>query len=135
MDKLIEHCRVGAITLVELDTGLGPNFVVMDPDLFRVRVFPRSDRGTLTIGIDAEFSNEAPGQFANFTPAYEYASDECTPDDVSITDDGFLSVMVKAGSPRITIRYGWTAQLPRDAVEPIRRAIALAQASASGEDQ
>lgn len=89
-----------------------------------------------TGGIDAEWTDEQPGELANYTPSYESGSSDCQPGEVTISDDGLLSVMPRQRSAsHVVIRTGWTAQLPPEAVEPIRRAIALAEAKLSREAQ
>lgn len=126
--KWIEHYSAGAVTLGEVDEGHGPWFVVMDPERFRLRFFVRPERDTFAVGIDAEWSDEAPGQLANYTPSYEHGSDDCQPGDVTISDEGLLSVMPRQRTAsHVVIRQGWTFQLPADAVEATRRAIALVE--------
>ncbi|EHU2889472.1 hypothetical protein AYI21_RS20600, partial [Acinetobacter baumannii] len=94
------------------------------------------DAETFTVGIDAEWTDEQPGELANYTPSYESGSSDCQPGEVTISDDGLLSVMPRQRSAsHVVIRTGWTAQLPPEAVEPIRRAIALAEAKLSREAQ
>lgn len=128
MSKWVEHYSAGAVTLGEVDEGRGPWFVVMDPERFRLRFFVSPERETFGVGIDAEWSDEAPGQLANYTPSYEYGGDDCQPGDVTVSDDGLLSVMPRQrAASHVVIRRGWTFQLPADAVEATRRAIALVE--------
>lgn len=124
-----ELYKTGDVSLSEANEGGQRWFVVMDLYRYRVRFFPHPEQGTLSVGIDAEWSEEKPGELANYTPSYESSGDECQPGEVTISHDGLLSVMAKQRAARMTIRMGWTAQLPREAVEPIRRAIALAEAA------
>lgn len=123
-----ELYKAGDLSLSEANERGLRRFVVMDLYRYRVRFFPHPEQGTLGVGIDAEWSEDKPGQLASYTPSYESSGDECQPGDVTISHDGLLSVMAKQRTARMTIRKGWTAQLPREAVEPIRRAIALAEA-------
>ena len=126
--KWIEHYRAGAVEMGEVDEGRGPWLVVMDPGHYRLRFFPNQERKTLSVGIDAEWSDDKPGSLANYTPIYESGDDDCQPGDVTISDDGLLSVLpVQRAASHVVIRIGWTAQLPPELVEPIRRAIALAE--------
>lgn len=130
MTTSLEHYQSGTISLFEFDEGRGPWFVVSDSGHFRVRFYPDPVHNTFTVGIDAEWSDDHPGVLANYTPCDEYGGDECRVGDVTISDDGMLLVMAKQTAARILIRRGWTAQLPRDAVEPIRRAIGMVEAKA-----
>jgi len=84
--------------------------------------------------FNADQIDEQPGGLANYTPSYESGSSDCQPGEVTISDDGLLSVMPRQRSAsHVVIRTGWTAQLPPEAVGPIRRAIALAEAKLSRE--
>jgi hypothetical protein len=130
MKESIEHYRVSGITLHEFNDGKGSWFVVMEPDHYRLRFTPHRESKTLSVGIDVEWSDAKPGQLANYTPTYENRPDDCQPGEVTISDEGLLSVMPQQRTARITIRMGWSAQLPRESVEPIRLAIALAEAIA-----
>jgi len=124
-----ELYKAGDVSLSEANERGQRWFAVMDLYRYRVRFFPHPEQGTLSVGISAEWSEEKPGQLANYTPSYESGGDECQPGEVTISHDGLLSVMAKQRAARMTFRMGWTAQLPREAVEPIRRAIALAEAA------
>lgn len=132
MTQWIEHYSEDGVTVGESrEEGRGRWFVVMDLYRYRVRLFPDPERGTFTVGLDAEWSADKPGVLANYTPSYEYGGhDDCQPGEVTISDDGLLSVMPRQSAARMVIRMGWTAELPREAVGPIRRAIALAEAAA-----
>jgi len=133
MENYIEHYRAGAVTLGEMVEPRGRWFVVLDPDHYRVRFFPDPESKTFSVGIDAEWSDDKPGALANYTPSYETGDDLCQPGDATISDDGLLSVSVRQrGASHVVIRMGWTAQLPAEAVAPIRRAIALAEAVLQG---
>jgi len=128
----IDHYRVGAVSLFEMNEGHGPWFVVIDPNHYRVRFFPDRESNTVSVGFDAEWSDTRPGEMANYTPSYETAGADCQLNDVTISDDGLLSVLPrKRSASHVVIRWGWTAQLPIEAVEPIRRAIALVEAALS----
>ena len=134
--KWIEHYRAGAWTVGEVIEAGAAWIVAMDPDHYRLRFFPHRDAARFTVGIDAEWTDEQPGELANYTPSYESGSSDCQPGEVTISDDGLLSVMPRQRSAsHVVIRTGWTAQLPPEAVEPIRRAIALAEAKLSREAQ
>jgi hypothetical protein len=101
----------------------------MDPEHFRVRFFTAPECRAFTVCIDAEWSDERPGEMASYTPTYEFGVNDCRAGEVTISDDGLLSVMPRQQSAFcVVIRWGWTAQLPRVAVAPIRRAIAMVEA-------
>lgn len=128
MTTTVEHYQYGTISLFEFDEGHGPFFVVSDPGHFRVTFHPDPVHNTFTVGIDAEWSDDCPEQLAHFTPPYQDGYDEYRPGDITVSDEGLLSVMATKAAARILIRRGWTAQMPRDAVEPMRRAISMAEA-------
>jgi hypothetical protein len=116
--------------MTEFDVSLNvPCIVVMDPVHYRVRFFLDREQATMGVGIDAEWSQEKPGELANYTPFYECNGvDGCGPGEVTISDDGLLSVMPRKKAPEhVDIRVGWTARLPIEMVEPVRRAIALCE--------
>ena len=58
----------------------------MDPDHYRLRFFPHRDAARVTVGIDAEWSDEKPGGLAHYTPSYEGGNDACQPGEVAISD-------------------------------------------------
>jgi len=129
MGNSIEHYRAGAVTLCEINEPHGRWFAVMDPDHYHVRFWPDLETKSFAVGIDAEWSDDKPGALAEYTPSYERGDDFCQPGDASIADDGLLSVSVRQpAASHVEIRMGWTAQLPVEAVEPIRRAIVLTEA-------
>lgn len=132
----IEHYRAGAWSVGEVIEARGSWFVAMDPDHYRLRFFPHTDGATFGVGIDAEWTDDQPGHMANYTPSYESSGSDCQRGDVTISDDGLLSVLPRQRSAsHVVIRVGWTAQLPAEAVEPIRRAIALIEARLPQEPQ
>ena len=109
--KWIEHYRAGAWTVGEVIEAGAAWIVAMDPDHYRLRFFPHRDAETFTVGIDAEWTDEQPGELANYTPSYESGSSDCQPGEVTISDDGLLSVMPRQRSAfHVVIRTGWTAQ-------------------------
>lgn len=132
----IDHYREGTVFMAEANDGNAsyPSyFVVMNPGRYRVRLFPDPKTETFSVGFDAEWSDETPGDLANYTPSYETGGgDGCRAGEVTISDDGLLSVLPRVRGYRtpahVMFRVGWTAQLPIEAVEPIRRAIALVEA-------
>lgn len=118
-----------AVSFTAWDDRHGAWFAVMDPEHFRVRFFTAQERRAFTVSIDAEWSDEHPGEMASYTPTYEFSGDDCRAGEVTISDDGLLSVMPRQQSAScVVIRWGWTAQLPLAAVAPIRRAIAMVEA-------
>jgi hypothetical protein len=129
-DTWIEHYRAGAVTMTEFDANPNvPCFVVMDQEHWRLRFFPDLEQATVGVGIDAEWKEDRPGELANYTPSYEYNGVYgCGPGEVTISDDGLLSVMPRMKAPaHVEIRVGWTVRLPAEMVEPVRRAIALCE--------
>lgn len=131
--KWIEHFKNDAVSLLESDEGHGPQFVVMDQGSsgagrqYRIRIRPHIDTQRISVYIDAEHSDKHPGDLANYTPSYEYSDSECEPGEIVITDEGLLTVMSRRPSAsRVNFKVGWSAQLPSDFVEPIRRALLLA---------
>lgn len=123
----IEQYRVGQVSLTEIRGENDPWFVVMDGDHYRVRIVPCRKSNGLYAGIDAEADDDRPGDQVDYTPFDPYGT--CYGlGEVSISDDGLLSAMGQrqAGS-YVVIHTGWTAQLPVSAVEPIRRALELAE--------
>lgn len=60
--KWIEHYRAGAWTVGEVIEAGAAWIVAMDPDHYRLRFFPHRDAETFTVGIDAEWTDEQPGE-------------------------------------------------------------------------
>lgn len=126
----IEHYRVGGVSLGESRHRLVREdetlFVVLGP-AHRIRLSAYRESGRLSVGIDAEWSDDQPGQLADYTPQ---DSCDCVPGEVTVSEDGLLTVMPRQSSAaHVVIRIGWTAQLPAEMFEATRRAIALAEAA------
>lgn len=92
---------------------------------FRVTFCPLPEGDWVSVGVDAEWSDEEPGELVNY--AHDTAP-RCGPDDtLTITDDGLLTAMIKAkASSTVDFRQGFTVQLPTAFVPFIRKAIELA---------
>lgn len=124
-----EIMQTGDVRLSEIGDSRGPAFVVTDDDHYRIRFQPDVEGGCMWVAIDAEWSDDHPGQLAAYTRDSEGAYELCRPGDVTIGDSGLLSVLApQKGAGHVDIRIGWTAQLPVVFVAPIRRAIELAEA-------
>lgn len=129
-ERLIHHYAEGDLVMFEMEDERGTRFVVLDNQHYQVRILPDLNTGFLFVSIDAEWSDDKPGELANYTPETERSNDLCEPGkgEVTISDDGLLAVMVpQDAASHVDIRVGWTAQLPVSFVEPVRQAIALAE--------
>lgn len=109
--------------------GRGSWLVVADEhfDRYRLRFFPGDD-GEVGIGMDAWLPGAS--RMVNYTPSYEYGSPVVTREDVTITDDGLLSVMGRtrgAVENGVDMRIGFTVRLPVAFVLPVRKALELLQ--------
>lgn len=94
---------------------------------YRITFFPE-ELGTVSVGIDARWTDTASG-LANFT-ADLYVScgpEECG-DSLTISDNGLLIAMERAvnTASSVNLRKGLTLQLPIAYVAPVRLAIAKA---------
>lgn len=130
----IERYRANGVTVHETNYGSGPVFVVQDewPEShFQVKISAhRQDQEDLclSVSIAAEWSDKCPGELANYTPAYENRSDPCLPGELTISDDGLLRVWVRQRTAsHVVIHIGWSVLLPKAFVEPLRKAITLAE--------
>lgn len=94
---------------------------------YRLTFGARPGSGFFSVGIGAEWSDDRPGELANFTPSDEHASGELAlDDDVAITDSGLLTVMARRrGASTVDIRAGFVARLPREFVGMVRQALDL----------
>jgi hypothetical protein len=82
--------------------------------------------GLFHVGISAEWSDDKPGELADYTPRDEYGSASVAGDEISISDDGLLLVMGRQrAASHVDIRIGFTAKLPIEYVTPIRRAVLI----------
>lgn len=104
-------------------------FVVMDDDGRHVGqhyrlTFHGSEDGYVSVSVQAEWSDDRPGQLANFThdaPSYIAETDELV-----ISDEGVLTAMVKQrGACHVNIRLGFVVHLTVEYVEPVRLAIRM----------
>lgn len=135
-DNWKERYTSATSSLHEVRDASGPRFVVSDTGApnphYRIAISANAEFGNLCVSIAAEHSDDRPGALANYTPEYEHAGVECAPGEVTIDDQGLLSVLARQPSAsHVHIRVGWTALLPEDFVQPIRLAISLAEAALS----
>ncbi len=95
---------------------------------YRLRLGQRDEDGEVWVGIDARHSDDRE-VLANYTPSYEGSGPPLMPADVTIADDGFLSVMgrVRHCASGVDIRKGFTVKLPVAFVVPVRKALAMLQ--------
>jgi len=129
-EKYTEHYLGNGVVLAEVGQGEEAYFEVCCPEHYQV-TFGSAEGGRINVSIWAKWSDDAP-DFANYTPRYEYSNGDCAPGEVTITNEGLLTVMTQQlTASGVRILKGWTAQLSVAAVEPIRRAIALAQAASA----
>jgi hypothetical protein len=131
----IEHYRAGGVIFGEFRHG-APNagneayFVVADENFHHYRLtFSCDGDGDCRVGINAEWSDDRRGELADFTPSYEYGNDLVKLEDVTISDDGLLSVMGRSrfSASHVDVRRGFTAKLPTSFVTPIRQVLAMLQ--------
>lgn len=110
------------------DSGLLSWFGVYDEhvDNYRITFFPE-ERGTVSVGVDARWTDTASG-LANFTTdIYVSCGPELCGDTLSISDDGLLTVMERVNTASaVCLRKGFALQLSVAYVIPIRLAIAKA---------
>ena len=137
IDNWTEHYRSAGVVMGEYrhgipGTGNESYFVVADEYFANYRLTFSCDRdGECRVGINAEWSDDKRGELADFTPSYEYGNDSVKLEDVTISDDGLLSVMGRCrfSASHVNVRRGFTAKLPETFVQPIRQVIALMQRS------
>ncbi|ELF7106317.1 hypothetical protein M0L66_007486 [Pseudomonas aeruginosa] len=131
----IDHYRSHGVLLSETDYGDGPVFILSDDQVrqYLIKIWPsRPGEGDrrLNVSVSLEWSGERPGELANYTLQPEHSRLDCAPEELTISDDGLLSMMARQNtSPNMLYRWGWTLQLPTPCVKPARQAIALAIAA------
>ena len=138
IDNWTEHYRSAGVVMGEYrhgipSTGSESYFVVADEHFVNYRLtFSRDCDGDCRVGINAEWSDDKRGELADFTPSYEYGNDSVKLEDVTISDDGLLTVMGRSrfSASHVDVRRGFTAKLPTTFVAPIQQVIALMRASA-----
>lgn len=133
-----EIFRVGSIALFELKDDSYPRppwLIVMDDrPSFRVRFYTEGP-AALSVGFDSALneSDSCIHGIADYTSNDDGSGPRvCAVGEVQISDTGLLSALARQRALH-DIRIGWTAQLPVQAVEVVRRAIAITEARALGE--
>lgn len=130
-DSYTELCRENGVILYEYQPEHGGRWLgVADDGFSHYRVtFRWSEDGTVSVGVDAEWSDKEPGKLANFThEVFAY----CGPNDsLAIDDDGLLTVLARrSAASTVDFRSGFTLQLPSAFIAVVRKAIRLARARA-----
>lgn len=130
-DSYTELCRENDVILYEFQREHGGRWLgVADEGFSHYRVtFNWYEDGTVSVGVDAEWSDDEPGSLANFT--HEVVA-YCGPNDsLAIDGDGLLTVLARrSAASTVDFRSGFTLQLPIAFVPVVRRGIRLAQARA-----
>lgn len=130
----IEHYRANNIALHETDYGYGPVFILGDDSLLIKISLSRhkNEEQRLNVTIALEWSDQRPGELADYTLQPEHKCLDCAPGELTISEGGLLQLMSRqATAADIVYHWGWTLQLPNEYVEPARMAIELATAALS----
>jgi len=122
------------VELCEIKDCYGHVIIVRDVESrhYVIRLIPYRDDQRIGVTISTEWSDKQPGELANYTPHYEDQAAEFSVGEITISDEGLLRAWQRlATASQVEMYRGWAIQLPVSFVEPLRRAIGLAEAAIS----
>jgi hypothetical protein len=125
--KWIDYYKDNGVVLRECKDPSGSScLLVCDEHVKHYRFRFSVHDGLFHVGISAEWSDDKPGELADYTPRDEHGIGSVAGDEISISDDGLLMVMGRQhAASHVDIRKGLTARLPIKYVTPIRRAVQM----------
>lgn len=130
----IDHGTDSDVELVDINDTYGRVIIVRNVGSrhYVIRIHPRREEHAISVNIDLAWSDKHPSQLANYTPRYEDQSSEFAPGEVTVSDDGLLCAMERViTASHVVLHRGWSLQLPLSFVEPLRKAVALAEEAVS----
>lgn len=104
---------------------------ITDDDVkqFRITLWP-TKTGEVGVRVDLEWSDEKPGELANFTA--EQSIDCAASDVLEINDAGIFTAMARSrAASKWRLNMGLTLQLPLSTVSVVRRGIEIARSLAA----
>lgn len=132
--SISENAGAMGVELCEINDCYGHVIIVRDVECrhYLIRLVPYRDDQRIGISIATEWSDKQPGELANFTPRYEDQAAEFITGEITVSDEGLLRAWQRESTAsHIVMHRGWAIQLPLPFVDPLRRAIAMAEAAIS----